>query len=488
MAIKIKSTPNKSTAIDPAKLNRATRRKLGHLLFSPEPGLSIVNPNAAGIDVGNGNHYVAVPPDRDPQHVRTFESHTADLNRIAEWLKQCRIDTIAMQATGVYWIALYDILCAHGLKVILVNAQYTKNVPGRKTDVQECQWLMKLHAYGLLRDSFHLPERMQRIRTLWRLRDGHVKEASQAVQHMQKALTTMNIQLANAISDISGVTGQAIIAAILKGERDPYTLAGFRDRHIRASREEVARSLEGNWRDDHLFALKQAVDSYPFAHKQMEECDKLLQSYMAALPTQPLATASEAAGPERQKNGKKKKSKKAKGNAPKLFDLRAELARIAGVDLASIDGIDVMTAQTIIAEIGTDLSQFPDEDHFASWLGLCPYKNVTGGKVVGRARRKVNSRVAVALRTAATTLRKSNSYLGSKYRHLQFNLASKKAAVKAMARYLAVLVYRLLTYGQAWVDRGAARFEQDREKREMAALTARAAAKGQKLVPIDAVN
>jgi transposase len=463
-------------------MNRKQRRELGRKVSSADPGLTIVNPHAAGIDVGNDSHYVAVPPDRDAAPVQEFGGWTADLVRMCEWLQACRIETVAMQATGVYWIPLYDQLKQHGFRVIVVNAQYTKNVPGRKTDVQESQWVMKLHAYGLLRNSFQLEGDMEKVRTIWRLRDRHVKEAGRAVQHMQKALTKMNLQLANVISDISGVSGQAIIGAILSGERDPYKLADLKHERVQASREEVARSLEGNWREDVLFELQQAVDSYQFAHRQMQQCDGQLRQYLGALPERSLeesgASAEEPAQP-----GKKVRQAKPRGNAPG-FDLKSELTRIAGVDLTAIEGIDVMTAQTILAEIGTDLSAFATEKQFVSWLGLTPSKDISGGKVIRSGRRKVQNRVAMSLRMAASTLRLSRSYLGARYRYLCNKLPSKASAVKAMARYLGVLVYRMLTKGQAWVDQGAARFEQRRKEWEVTALTKRAEAQGFKLVPI----
>ena len=470
------------------RLNRPQRRDLRRQLFSKDPGLTIVHPNAAGIDVGNESHFVAVPPDRDPNPVQEFGCWTADLNRMAEWIRACGVDTVAMQATGVYWIPLYDVLVRHGLRVILVNAQHTKNVPGRKSDVQESQWLMKLHTYGLLRDSFQLDKKMEKVRTIWRLRDRHVHEAGRAVQHMQKALTKMNIQLANVLSDISGVSGQAIIRAILGGERDPYKLADLKHERVQASRDEVARSLEGNWREDVLFELQQAVDSYQFAHRQMQECDRRLETYLAALPTRTMECDSQPAVPEQGAGKAKKTRKKAprpKGNAPAL-DLKTILKRIAGVDLTSIDGIDVMTAQTILSEVGTDMSAFKTENHFASWLGLTPSKDISGGKVIGPGRRKVQNRVATALRVGATTLLRSDTYLGSKYRHLRNRLPSKRSAVKAMAHYLALLVYRMLTKGEAWVDRGAAQFEKDRHELELARLTSKAATQGFRLVPIAA--
>jgi transposase len=465
------------------KMNRSQRRELGRRVAASDPGLTIVHPNAGGIDVGNESHFVAVPADRDEHPVREFGCWTAALNEIAEWLISCRIDTVAMQATGVYWIALYDVLEQHGIRVALVNAQHTKNVPGRKTDVQECQWLMKLHTYGLMRDSFRLQQDMESVRTIWRVRDRHVKEAGRAVQHMQKAMTKMNIQLANTISDVSGVSGQAIIAAILQGERDPYQLAALADYRIKASREQVARSLEGNWRADVLFELQQAVDSYHFAHRQMQECDEKLTLYLANLPTRLLDQPAQSAGAPENPARKSKKSRKPRDNEPRM-DMTEELKRICGVDLTSIDGIHVMTAFTVISEVGTDMSRFADENHFASWMGLTPSKDITGGKVIGPAKKKVKNRAAGALRTAATTLLESDTHLGAGYRYLRRQLPTFKSAVKAMARYLALLIYRLLTKGEAWVDRGAAQFEKRRMQRELVSLQSKAKAKGFLLIPI----
>ena len=467
-------------------MNRQQRRDLARRLAGNDPGLAIVHSNAGGIDVGNESHFVAVPPDRDANPVQEFGCWTADLKRMAAWLNACRIDTVAMQATGVYSIPLYDILTGHGIRVVLVNAQHTKNVPGRKSDVQECQWLMKLHTYGLLRDSFRLEEKMESVRTIWRLRDRHVKDASRSVQHMQKALTKMNIQLANVISDITGVSGQAIIAAILKGERDPWKLADLKHAMVKASRDEVARSLEGNWRDDLLFELRQAVDSYYFAHQQMRDCDQRLESFLASLPARTLERPSQSAKTPTATTPPEKKARKkpkARRNEPTI-DLKTELKRICGVDLTSIDGIDVLTAQTILSEVGADMSGFPTENHFASWLGLTPSKDFSGGKPIATGKRKVQNRVAMALRMAATTLLNSKTYLGSRYRHLRKQLPSFASAIKAMARYLAVLVYRLLTHGEAWVDRGAAKFEQRRAERELASLNSKARARGLQLVPI----
>ena len=465
------------------RMNRAERRELGRRVAAGDASLAIVNSNAGGIDVGNGSHFVAVPPDRDESPVREFGCWTEALREMAAWLNLCRVDTVAVQATGVYWIALYDVLEQHGIRVVLVNAQHTKNVPGRKTDVQECQWLMKLHTYGLLRDSFRLQQDMEYVRTLWRLRDRHVKDAAREIQHMQKALTKMNVQLANVLSDISGVSGMAIIGAILKDKRDPYELASLVDYRIKASREEVARSLEGNWRPDVLFELQQSVDSYQFANRQMRQCDEKLEIYLASLPPRTLDNPQQVQTTPETVAQTRKKARKPRDNEPRM-DLKAELTRICGVDLTSIDGVNVMTAFTVISEVGTDLRRFEDEDHFASWMGLPPSKDITGGRVIRSGKRKVKNRVATALRTAATSLLNSETYLGARYRHLRRNLPTFKSAVKAMARYLAVLIYRLMTHGQGWIDRGAAQFEQKRLERETANLRAKAKANGFALVPL----
>ena len=390
-------------------MNRKQRRELARKLAAGDPGLMIENRNAGGIDVGNESHFVAVPPDRDAEPIREFGSWTEDLVHMAEWLKACGVDTVGMQATGVYWIALYDILEQHGIRVVLVNAQHTKNVPGRKTDVQECEWLRKLHTYGLVRDSFRLAEQIESVRTIWRLRSGHVQEAGRAIQHMQKALTKMNVQLANVISDISGVSGQAIIAGILKGERDLYKLADMKDYRCKASREEIARSLEGNWREDVLFELKQAVDLYRFVHRQVQECDQKLEGYLAQLPTRTLEAPAQpedvAVDPSKKKKTATKAARKPRGNEPRVdLDMKTELKRICGVDLTSIDGISVITAQTILAEVGTDLSGFKNEHHFSSWLGLTPSKDISGGKTVRRGKKKVKNRLAGALRMAAIAI------------------------------------------------------------------------------------
>jgi transposase len=474
------------------KLNRKQRKELARRLQAADPGLEVVHRNAAGIDVGNASHFVAVAPGCDPEPVREFGSWTADLLRMADWLKQCGVKTVAMQSTGVYWIALHEVLEKAGIQVWLVNARETKNLPGRKSDVQESQWLLKLHTYGLLRNSFRPPEQICQVRTIWRLRDRHVQDAGREIQHMQKALTTMNVQLANAISDVSGYSGQAIIRAILKGERDPYQLAQLKDYRVRASQEEVARSLEGHWQEEVLFELQQAVDRYDFCQRQIGECDERLQRLLAAAPSRTIEAVARAegenkgteekgaSGRENQGKGKKQRSGKPRKNEPK-FELRGELSRIFGVDLTTLDGVHVMTAQTIYSEVGADLSAFPTEGQFVSWLKLAPNRQISGGKVIRQERSQTTNPLTEKLRMAASTLANSDSYLGARFRSIRAR-RGPAIAVKAMAAHLARLVYRMLKHGQAWVDKGAELHEKRRIEREKKYLRKKAAALGCALV------
>lgn len=417
--------------------------------------LDVVHHNAAGIDIGNESHYVAVPPDRDAKPVRQFACFTEDLRRMTEWLKSCGVDTVAMQSTGVYWLPVYEILAEAGLRVFLVNARHTKNLPGRKTDVQECQWLLRLHTFGLLNNSFRPPEEICVLRAYWRQRAQHVASAGACIQRIQKVLTEMNVQLANVITDISGVTGMAILQAILKGERDRYKLAALADVRIQATREEIARSLEGNWRQELLFILQQELDLYHIYQQQLAECDTALCAHLQSLDDriQPGSQLPPA-----------KANKKAGSNAPTSFDLRGELYRISGTDLTQIDGINVMNAQTIIAEVGVDMSRFPTEANFASFLGLCPDNRITGGKVLRRGTKHVENRAATALRMAATSLWRSKTYLGAKFRRLRARLGAPKA-ITAMAHMLARLVYRMLRYGEQYVDKGM-KFYEDKYRQQ----------------------
>ncbi|HJZ70557.1 MAG TPA: IS110 family transposase [Vicinamibacterales bacterium] len=468
-------------------LNRKQRKDLARRLWTQDPGLDIVHPHAAGIDVGNSTHYVAVRPDRDPDSVRRFECFTADLHRLADWLQHCGVTTVAMQSTGVYWIPVYEILDARGIEVYLVNARHTKNLPGRKTDVQESQWLLKLHTYGLLRNSFHPSAAIRVVRTYWRQRGDHVQAVSTCIQRMQKVLTQMNIQLANVISDLSGWTGQRIVRAMLDGERDPAALAALSHPGIHATRDTIAKSLEGTWQPDLLFVLRQEVAMYDAYQQRIVECDHELEQHLKrfadkvtdALPAgEPSATTG-----ARLRSGPKRR-RKAGSHAPQ-FDLGRELHRISGVDLTRIDGIDVGVAQTVISEVGLDMTRWKTEAHFASWLGLCPDNRITGGKVIRKGTRHVVNRAATALRLAATTLLRSQSYLGGQYRRLRAKLGAPKA-ITAMAHKLARLVYRMLKWGHEYVDKGLQYYEDRHREQQVHLLKKRAARLGLKIVEPDA--
>ena len=457
----------KSTARSGAKRNGRAKLKPQDCTL----GLDVVHPKAAGIDIGNEEHWVAVPGHLDADPVRRFGCFTADLVAMAKWLQGLGIATVAMQSTGVYGIALYEILEQHGIGVFLVNARDTKNLPGRKTDVQECQWLLKLHVYGLLRNSFRPAEEICVMRTYWRQRQQHIGDASRCVQRMQKTLTQMNVQLTNVISDITGVTGQAILQAILNGERDPQQLASLCEPGIQASKEEVAASLEGNWREELLFVLRQEAGLYLEYQRRIRECDKVLAEHFKAITPKG----------DPQELGAVRREKRPHGNVPANMDLRKELYRISGVDLTAIDGINVLTAQTILAEVGPDMGKFETEAHFVSWLGLCPNNRISGGKVIGRDRRKRVNRGAIALRMAASTLLKSQTYLGSQYRRFRTKLGAPKA-MKAMANRLARIIYRMLKHGEAYVDKGQAFYEQKYRQQQIRMLTKKAGELGLQLI------
>jgi transposase len=396
--------------------------------------LPLIHPNAAGIDVGSKEHLVAVPPDRDPEPVRTFQAFTPDLHQLAAWLKRCGIETVAMESTGIYWLSLYEVLEQHGFEVRVVNARHVKNVPGRsKSDVLDCQWIRKLHSFGLLNGSFCPDHQIRKLRTYMRLKDNLVVEGTQAINHMQKALFEMNVQLSNVISDITGESGLRIIEAILAGERDPEQLAALCSTRIKASRQTVAKSLHGNWDEALLFCLKTALESYRFSQKKIQDCDRCIERQLATFEIKtPL--------PDSKQN------------------LQTQLHQICGVDLTKIPGIKEQTAQIIISEVGLDMTRWNTEKQFSSFLGLCPNNLITGGKIIRRSTRKVYNRAADALRLCAQSLTHSKSALGAKYRRLRARLGAPKAIV-AMAHHLARLLYRMLRYGQNYVEKGIHQYE-----------------------------
>ena len=435
-----------------------------------QSAISLTHPNAAGIDIGSAAHFVAVPPDRDDEPVREFASFTTDLHRLADWLDACNVGTVAMESTGVYWIPLYELLESRGFTVLLVNARHVKNVSGRKSDVLDCQWLQQLMSFGLLRGAFRPAEQVCVLRSLSRQRTMLLRSQGRFVQHMQKALTQMNIQLANVISDVVGETGQKILRAIVAGERDGMALARLKNSRIHASEDEIAKSLQGSWRAEHLFALKQALDAFDFCGTQLAECDAQVQAQLQALHV-------------REDEPAKGKKRGRARNAPK-FDLRTQLFQMCGVDLTRIDGIDVTTALVVVSEVGADMGKFPSDKHFASWLGLCPGTKITGGKVMSGRTKRCANRAAQALRLAAAALRSSQSALGAYYRRMCARM-DKPKAVTAAAHKLARLIYAMLTHGQEYTDRGQDYFEERYRQRVLHNLAHKAKTMGMQLIPVE---
>lgn len=412
--------------------------------------LKQVNVNAAGIDVGATAHFVCVPQGRDPQPVRSFGAFTADLEAIAVWLAQCGVTTVAMEATGVYWIPLFELLERRGFEVRLVEPSRLKHVPGRKSDVLDCQWIQQLHTFGLLSGSFRPEDSICVLRSYVRQRQTLVRSAARCVQHMQKALTQMNVKLQHVISDITGVTGTAILHAILAGERDPRKLAHLRDERCRNDEATIALALQGNWREDHLFALKQAVDSYRFFHEKLAEVDEKIETHLKTF-------ADKSQGkPIEPRPSRSKRS----ANEP-VFDARKYLYTMTGIDLTEVDGLEANTVLSVISEIGLDVSRWPTDKHFTSWLTLCPGVNKTGGRsqsTRGRTRPSSN-RAATALRIAARGLLRADCALGAYARRMRARVGAPKA-ITATARKLAIIIYNMLKYGKAYVDRGAEYYEQ----------------------------
>jgi transposase len=439
--------------------------------------LPVLSPDAAGIDIGATEIYVAVPADRDPEPVRMFATFTQDLNQLADWLQQCGIRTVAMESTGVYWIPLMQVLETRDLEVYLVNAKYVKNVPGRRTDVSDCQWLQYLHSVGLLRASFRPAQDVCAVRSLLRHRDSLVEMATCHVQHMQKALDQMNLQLHHVISDITGTTGLAILDAILEGNRDVNQLAALRDPRVRASHETIAKSLVGDYRPEHLFTLRQSVALYREYQRRIAACELEMQTLMKSLETRADPTAALPTA--------KDSIKKCKVMPPaRAMALHEEAYRILGVDLTTIPGISVLHVQTILAELGGDVSKFRSAGAFSSWMGLCPDNDISGGKVLWSGTRKVRNRIAIALRMAAQSLQKSESALGEFYRRMRAKLGAPKA-ITAAAHKLARIVFHLINTREPYDDSVFAKAEQKYRQRTENRLKAQAQALGYTLVQIE---
>lgn len=435
---------------------------------------SVINPNAAGIDIGADSHWVSVPQSRDSQLIRRFGCFTSDLYALANWLKECQVKTVAMESTGVYWIPLFQILETQGLEVKLVNAHHVKTVPGRKSDVLDCQWLQQLHSYGLLSGSFRPDDQICILRSYIRQRDTLIKSASTHVQRMQKALTQMNLQLHRVISDITGITGMAIIRAIVAGERNPQVLAALKNPRIKSSTSKIAQALTGDYRVEHIFVLQQELQLYEVYQKAIAECDQKIEQCLTQFSDQVDLVASPILPTKYRRN-------QPQGNQPS-FDLRTHLYRISGVDFTQIDGLGVLTVQTILSEVGLDPTRFASVKHFCSWLGLCPGSRITGGKVKSSQTRFVVNRAANAFRMAAQALKNSRSALGAFYRRLRSRLGTPKA-ITATAHKIARLFYYLWTRGEAYVDPGIDYYERKYQERLVQNLTKKAHSLGFELIP-----
>ena len=433
-------------------------------------GLSVVNPNAAGIDIGSQVHYVAVPEGRASRVVESFGCVTAELERMAKWLKACDVETVAMESTGVYWISLCAVLEDHGLKVIVVDPRQVKNAKGRKTDVQDSVWIQKLHSFGLLTASFRPDREIQPVRDYWRMRSHLVQDAARQIHLMQKSLEQMNVQLHKVLSDISGVSGMRILRAIVSGARNPEELAAMAVGGIKATPKEVAEALRGHYREQHVLALSQALMTFDFFHDRICECDVAIERIMKRLAT---------------KNDQIRilPPQKRRKNQPH-FDLAQELARVTGVDFSVVPSLSAMTIQTAVSECGINLGvHFPSEHHYASWLGLPPNNKKTGGHVFSTKTRHRPSPTAIALRLAAQSLQSSKSALGDRFRRLRARMGAPKA-ITAMAHLLAKLIYRGLTRGQAYLETGLAALANQSHHNTLLALNRRAHRLGYELTPI----
>jgi transposase len=437
--------------------------------------LERINPNVAGIDCGSAEHFVAVPPDRDPMPVQAFTTFTSDLHRLADWLAACRVTSVAMEATGVYWIPIYEILEARGVAVHLVNARHVKNVPGRKSDVSDCEWLRELHSVGLLRGSFRPADRIVALRAYLRHRQTLVETAGTHIQRMQKALVQMNLQLPLVVSDITGVTGLRILRDLVAGQRDPQQLARHRDYRCKASETDIVAALTGNYRPEHLFVLQQNLELFDVCQTQLTACDRAIEAHVESLALTVETPATPLPAP--------RVTRKPRDNEPR-FEIRTPLHHLTGVDLSQIDGITPYAALKLLSEIGTDMSRWPTEKHFTSWMTLAPKNKISGGRLLSSRTQPSANRAAAILRLAAMSLGRTQTALGAFYRRLAARIG-KPQAITATARKLAVLIYRALKGDFVYRDPGADTYNDQQRARVLRRLRHRAATLGFALVNVD---
>jgi len=457
----------------------------------PARHLPVVQPHAAGIDIGATEHAVCVPADAVPpgeSPVRQFGAFTGELDQAVEWLGRCGVKTVAMESTSVYWIPFYQKLETAGMQVVLVNARHLKRVPGRKTDILDCQWLQQMHSYGLLSGSFRPSDEICSLRTYVRQRVNLVAGCGQQVQHMQRALDQMNVHLHHVVSDLDGDTGLRILDAILSGERDPQQLVRLRDPRVRKSTEaEMEAALRGDWREEHLFVLRQSLESYRALQGQIVQCDNAIEKILERMSANPseVPPSQRPANPVASQKQTPKRKKRTRGNGPRQ-DLRAQLQRICGVDLTQVVGLNVLSVLMLIAEIGVDMSRWPHAKAFASWLGLCPANKISGGKVLSSRTAHVANRAAILLRTLAPSVGRTDTWLGSFHRRMKARLGPA-AANTATARKLATLVYHLLRYKEEYIDVDRLVYEEKFRRCRLGRLRSQAAELGYEIVELKSV-
>jgi len=450
-----------------AKNKKQSKKVILNTVWEP------VNLHAAGVDIGSREHWACVPAEATQQNVRKFGAFTADLEAMTAWFQECGVTSVAMEATGIYWLPLFQILERRGLQVILVDGRQTKNVAGRKSDVQDCQWIQRLHMYGLLQGSFRPEDAYCVLRTYLRYRDELVSARSTQCQHMQKALLQMNLQLPHVLSDVTGVSGLAIIDAILKGERDPVVLAALVHRSVRATTATLQAALKGDYREEHLFVLRLAYELYNTYEEKLKACDEQIVRETASLPAKVNPVLKPLPG---RKPGRKPYLDKMAG-----VDMRPELYQKFGVDLTCIEGIGVQTGLVLLTEIGPNVGRFRTEKHLCSWLGLCPDNRISGGKVLSSRTRRVINRASDALRLAASTLERSQSALGAYARRMKARLGAAEG-ITATAHKLARIIYRLIKHGEAYVRQGMEDYEKKFQAGKLRTLQKNAKAFGFELV------
>lgn len=458
-------------------MSKLSRPNVGLEEARPFAGMSQVHPNAAGVDIGAHEIMVCVNGTEATQIVRAFGSYTIDLQAIGRWLAEHGVETVAMESTGVYWIPLFEELERQGFHCHLISSRSLRRVPGRKSDVADCQWIQTLHSYGLLESSFRPEADLVALRTLLRHRAQLIQHRAPHVLHMQKAMLQMNIQLSQVLSDMTGATGQAIIRAIVAGERDPHKLAGLRNYRCRKDEAEIAKALTGTWHTEHLFILGQSLEFYDFYTKQIEVCDAEMEHLYSLIRPNWEQTGSHElqAFPAGKRNSHSK-------NAPKDVQVRKHLKRICGVDISAVQGVSASLAQTIVMEVGTDMNKFPNEKHFCSWLGLAPKKEISGGKVLKSKTLKTKNRAGQAFRMAAGSVMRADCAFGAFYRRQKARLGPAQAAV-ATAHLIARVVYRMLKYKAEYEPLSVAEYEQHYREQQIKYLQKKAAKLGFQLTP-----